>query len=99
MIEGQFEAVEDRIKKDDELIRSVHYRNPLQIIVFGMLGIKTGDVEGVLKYSPIIKRIIEDASYAEIRGHIIDKHFQIAAELVVAEIKSQSLDQQIKLAA
>jgi|GEM_PF-6264652 len=80
---------EEEDKEENSLIHSLEYRNPFQMLIFKMLNIKDNDFEQVMKYSKIIRSIIDDPHNTEIRKLIIQKKFEEAANIVIAEIHKE----------
>ncbi|MGB8816161.1 MAG: hypothetical protein WCC74_02970 [Minisyncoccia bacterium] len=75
-------------QKEDFLIHSLEYRNPLQILVFKMLGVEN-DVEQIMKYSKMIRNFIDDPKNHEVRSLILQKKIEEAAKIVIAEIHKE----------
>ena len=80
---------EPEAEEENTLIHSLEYRNPLQILIFKMLNIKDNDFEQVMKYSKIIRSVIDNPDNAEVRKLIIKKDFEEAAKIVVDEIRKE----------
>jgi hypothetical protein len=76
-------------KEENSLIHSLEYRNPFQMLIFKMLNIKDNDFEQVMKYSKIIRSIIDDPDHTKVRKLIIQKKFEEAANIVIAEIHKE----------
>jgi hypothetical protein len=76
-------------EQEDTLIRDVHYGNLLQKEIFETLNISK-DIDAILNYSPLIRKIIQDHENQEIRELILKEDFKGAAKLVIAKIKENS---------
>ena len=84
----QKEINQEEKQKEDFLIHSLEYRNPFQILVFKMLRVEN-DVELVMKYSKLIRSIIDNPDNSEVRKLILQKKFEEAAKAVVDEINRE----------
>ena len=85
-------------KEISRLVRSLAYRNPFEGLVFQMLGVAE-DLDRLPGYSKLIGEYIDKEENTEIRDFIIQKKFQEAAEMMVAEIRREEEENSLKRAA
>ena len=79
---------EEKERKISDIIRSLEYRNPFEVLVFEILDIED-DVEQVAKYGKLIRDFIDNPENTEVRSLIVQKKFKEAAELTVSEIRQE----------
>lgn len=87
MIEGI--KIVDGEKSESDLIHELKYRNPVQILVFKKLDLDNDDIDRILIDRKIVSDFIDNPKNTEVRGLILQKKFEEAADLIVTEIKKE----------
>jgi len=67
----------------------IEVRNPFQKFIFNKLNIGDDDVEKVLKDGKLISDYIDNPKNVEVRELIVQKEFEKAAEILIAELEKR----------